>query len=156
MEHGLAMKRSLDLMDKADAAYLTTIDANGFPETRAMLNLRNWNKYPGLKGFFGRNNADFTNYFTTNSSSPKIRRIEANPKACCYYSRPDEWRGLMIAGNLEVVTDEAITEAIWQDNWTMYYPGGPEDPDYVVLRLVPAFLQGYHQFEQYHVDLGEL
>jgi general stress protein 26 len=156
MENGLAKKRSLDLMSTANAAYLTTIDAVGYPETRAMLNLRNPEKYPGLTGFFSRYIGDLTTFFTTNASSPKVMRIEAISKACSYYSRPDEWRGLMIAGNLEVVTDEAIKKAIWQDSWTMYYPGGADDPDYAVLRLVPAFLQGYHQFEQYHVDPGEL
>jgi general stress protein 26 len=156
MDYNLAMRRSLDLMSTAKAAYLTTIDANQYPETRAMLNLRNGEKYPGLVSFFSKNNADLTTYFTTNFSSPKIQRINVNPKACSYYSKPDDWRGLMVAGTLEVVEDEEIKKALWQSNWTMYYAGGPEDPDYAVLRLRPVFLQGYHQFLHYHLDLGEV
>jgi general stress protein 26 len=155
MMENLAMKRCIDLMNTADAAYLTTIDVNGYPETRAMLNLRNGRKYPGLKSLFSHQNDGLPIYFTTNASSPKVSRIRENPRACSYYSRPDEWRGLMVAGRLEIVGDEQIKNAIWQEAWTMYYPGGVEDPDYAVLRLLPAFIQGYHQFEQYHIDVGE-
>jgi general stress protein 26 len=61
----------------------------------------------------------------------------------------------MVAGRLEIITDEALKIAIWQDAWTMYYPEGPEDPDYAVLSLVPAFIQGYHQFEQYRIDFRD-
>jgi len=154
MMESLAMKRSIDLMNASDAAYLTTIDGNGYPETRAMLNLRNGRKYPGLREFFSRPKIGLPIYFTTNASSPKVQRIRENPKACSYYSRPDEWRGLMVAGRLEMIYDEAIKQEIWQEPWTMYYPGGAGDPDYAVLRLAPAFIQGYHQFEQYHIDIG--
>jgi len=151
MEQKMALKLSLDLMNAAKAAYLTTIDENEYPETRAMLNLRNIDKYPGLADFFSRH---LMIYFTTNTSSPKVKRIRGNSKACVYYSKPDEWRGLMIAGKLEVVEDMEIKRALWQSNWTMYYPGGLEDPDYAVLCLRPAFFQGYHQFQHYHIDMG--
>lgn len=154
MEDKRAMRLCTGLMGEAKAAYLATIDQNGYPETRAMLNLRNAEKYPGLAGFFRDRHPDITPYFTTNKSSPKIRRIVADPKACVYYSKPDEWRGLMIAGRLEVVEDEGLKKELWQKGWTMYYPGGVEDPDYAVIRLRPAFIQGYHQFEHYHIDLG--
>ena len=150
----MAVKHSLDLMKVAKAAYLTTIDANEYPETRAMLNLRNSEKYPGLVDIFSKREADLTTYFTTNTSSPKIKRMQENSKVCVYYSKPDEWRGLMMAGQLEIVEEPEIKKSLWQSNWTMYYPGGVEDPDYAVLRLRPAFLQGYHQFQQYHIDIG--
>lgn len=154
MEHKKAVKLCLDLMKTADTTYLTTIDANDYPQTRAMLNLRNADKYPGLADFFSRHNDDISLYFTTNTSSPKVKRINENSKACVYYSKPDEWRGLMIAGELEIVEDTEIKNALWQKNWTMYYPGGIEDPDYAVLHMRPVFLQGYHQFQHYHMDMG--
>ncbi|HMK45488.1 MAG TPA: pyridoxamine 5'-phosphate oxidase family protein [Methanocella sp.] len=147
---------AFDLMKTAKAAYLTTIDENDYPETRAMLNLRNSDKYPKLSGIFNRNKTDFSTYFTTNTSSPKMRRIEANSKACVYYSKPDEWRGLMMAGDLEPVEDAEVKSSLWQSSWTMYYPAGPTDPDYAILRLRPSFLQGYHQLEHYHIDTGDV
>lgn len=152
MDQKRATRLAYDLMKAAKAAYLTTIDADGYPETRAMLNLRNPDKYPGLAGFYGRMGAGFTTYFTTNTSSNKVNRLRGNPKACVYYSKPDEWRGLMMAGSLDVVEDADIKKALWQSGWTMYYPGGAEDPDYAVLCMRPAFIQGYHQFQHYRID----
>lgn len=145
-----------DLMKASKAAYLTTIDESGYPETRAMLNLRNSEKYPGLTEIFDGQRGDFTTYFTTNTSSGKVQRLKANPRACIYYSKPDEWRGLMVAGDIEIVEDPELKKRLWQSGWTMYYPGGVEDPDYTILRLRPGFLQGYHQFEHYHLDFGKV
>ena len=70
MEQKMAMKLSLELMKTAKAAYLTTIDEHEYPETRAMLNLRNDDRYPGLAEFFSRPMMILP-YFTTNSSSPE-------------------------------------------------------------------------------------
>lgn len=154
MDQKLAAKRALDLMKASKAAYLTTIDSNGYPETRAMLNLRNPDKYPGLADFFSQRKGDFTTYFTTNTSSRKVQRLRENPRACVYYSKPDAWRGLMLAGDVEVVEDAETKKALWQSSWTMYYPGGVEDLDYAILRLRPVFMQGYHQLEHYHIDFG--
>ena len=38
----------LQLMETSKAAYLTTIDAHGYPHTRAMFNLRNKELWPKL------------------------------------------------------------------------------------------------------------
>lgn len=156
MDEKRAVNLSLKLMEVSEAAYITMIDSDGFPETRAMLNLRNAKKYPGLKDIFQQHNSDFLTYFTTNMSSPKIERVKKNPKVCAYYCKPDEWRGLMVAGIMEIVDDKDIKYELWQDNWTMYYPGGVEDPDYVILRLQPTFLKGYHQLQQYTINMTEV
>lgn len=154
MDEKKAVDLSLKLMEASEAVYLTMIDSDGFPETRAMLNLRNIKKYPRLKDIFQHHSADFLTYFTTNMSSPKIERVKKNPKVCAYYCKPDEWRGLMAAGIMEMVDDKDIKNELWQDNWTMYYPGGVEDPDYVILRLQPTFLKGYHQLQQYAINVN--
>ena len=156
MEQKRAARLAFDLMKTAKAAYLTTIDEHGYPETRAMLNLRNSDKYPKLADIFSRDKADFSTYFTTNNSSPKMGRVLANSKACVYYSKPDEWRGLMMAGELEPVEDNETKNSLWQSGWTIYYPGGSTDPDYALLRLRPSFLQGYHQMEHYRLETGDV
>lgn len=156
MDEKRAINLSLKLMEVSEAAYLTIIDSDGFPETRAMLNLRNAKKYPGLKDIFQQHNSDFLTYFTTNMSSPKIERVKKNPKVCVYYCKPDEWRGLMVAGFMEIVNDKDIKDELWQDNWTMYYPEGVEDPDYAILCLQPTFLKGYHQLQQYTINMTEV
>lgn len=145
----------LELMKVSEAVYLTTIGSDGFPETKAMLNLRNVKNYPGLKDMFQKQGEDFLTYFTTNRSSPKIERIKKNHKACVYYCKPEEWRGMNISGTIEVIDDTKIKGEMWQDNWNMYYPMGVEDPDYTLLRLKPRSIKGYHQFQQYTLDINE-
>lgn len=152
MERADAIHLATELMSVSPAAYLSTIGQEGFPETRAMLNLRNPSLYPELNGLFANHSSDLLIYFTTNTSSRKMRHIAANPKVCVYYARPEEWRGLMVKGTLEIVTDLALKKVLWQQNWTMYYPLGYQDPDYSILCLRPDHANGYQQMTFYTID----
>ncbi len=142
-----ARQLSLELLEVAEAAYLTTVDSHGFPQTRAMFNLRRKEQYPGLSELFRKHRDDFLVYFTTNTASPKIAQIRKNPKVSVYYCKPGEWRGLMLSGEIEIVTDREIKKAIWQEGWEMYYPEGVDDPDYTVLCLFPISAKYYHQLK---------
>jgi general stress protein 26 len=155
MDEKEARRLSLDLMKIAGAAYLTTIDRDGFPQTRAMFNLRRKEQFPGLSEVFDKHNDDFLVYFTTNTSSSKTGQIKRNHKVSVYYCKPDEWRGLMLSGEIEIVKFEEIKEAIWQGGWEMYYPKGFDDPDYTILRLRPVLAKYYHQlnFAQFYFAL---
>lgn len=144
----------IELMEISDACYLTTIDENNYPQTRAMLNLRNSSQYPGFIPIFKENNDNFLVYFTTNTSSQKVKQIQNNPNVSVYYSKPNEWRGLMLGGKIEIVTDKHIKKSIWQDNWTMYYPGGIDDNDYTLLRLEPKVLKLYHQLNFFTLHIN--
>lgn len=147
MDKQQGKKLIIELMEISEACYLTTIDDLGFPQTRAMLNLRNSGLYPNLVPLFKKHNNDHLVYFTTNASSQKIIQIKNNPKVSVYYAKPIEWRGLMLGGTMEIVEEQAIKDALWQDSWTMYYPGGPTDDDYAILGLTPDILKLYHQLD---------
>ncbi len=153
MDSNEAQRLSLNLMATAEAAYVTTIDPDGYPQTRAMFNLRRKEQFPGLAALFKDHQDDFLVYFTTNTSSPKINHINKNPKVSIYYCKPDEFRGLMLSGKMETVTDRAEKETVWQKGWEMYYPGGVHDPDHTVLRLRPMAVKYYHQLNSFHFDL---
>ena len=142
----------IELMDLSEACYLTTIDQDNFPQTRAMLNLRNLSQYPKLIPFFNAHNDDFGVYFTTNTSSQKVAQIKNNPRVSVYYSKPSEWRGLMLGGNIKIVGDPDLKKRIWQDNWTMYYQKGPVDDDYTILELKPRVLKLYHQLDLFTIQ----
>ncbi len=145
MDEKEAKRLSLEFIEIAEVAYLTTVDNDGFPETRAMFNLRRKKQFPKLHELFKKHQDDFMVYFTTNTSSLKIGHIKKNPRVSVYYCKPDEWRGLMLGGEIEIVTEGGIKKELWQNGWEMYYPGGPDDPDYTVLRLSPIFAKYYHQ-----------
>ncbi len=147
MDRTIGQKRALDLMSGTPAAVLTTMDADGWPSTRAMLNLRNIESYPGLISIFATHREDLVVYFTTNTSSGKTGQIAQNEKASVYYCNPSEWRGLMLGGAISLVSDQKLKERIWQENWTMYYPGGVHDPDYAILCLVPHVAKYYEYLD---------
>jgi general stress protein 26 len=49
----------------------------------------------------------------------------------------------MLGGQIEIITDQKLKNRIWQKGWTMYYPSGPEGPEYGVLKLTPSIVKGW-------------
>jgi general stress protein 26 len=145
--------KGLELIKKSSAAYLTSIDSEGFPSTRAMLNLKNSKQFPELDGFMKKYAKKFTLFFTTNTSSAKIKQLLSNPKVSVYYCDTKTWHGFMCQGNIEIVKDKKIKDAIWLDNWTMYYPEGKDSEDYTILKLEPSYIKTYYKFQQSDLKL---
>ncbi len=137
------------VLETADAAFLTTIDQHGYPHTRAMFNLRNPSWFPRQAPLFASHADDFLLYFTTNTSSTKILHLAANRRASVYYCLVRDYEGLLLTGELSVVADVAIRQAIWNDGWERYYPLGPDDPDHTVLSLHPRRAEGWHQSRRF-------
>lgn len=75
MDQLKARSLAVRIMAAAPAVYLSTVGRDGFPETRAMLNLRNDSIYPNLARVFDEHEQDLMAYFTTNTSSSKINRL---------------------------------------------------------------------------------
>ncbi|MFX0037394.1 MAG: pyridoxamine 5'-phosphate oxidase family protein [Candidatus Hermodarchaeota archaeon] len=155
MELEEAKKLSLDLMETSKAAYLTTIDSEGYPITRAMFNLRNKEKFPEFFGFFNGLDNEFEIYISTNTASSKTGHIKKNPKICVYYCNPEDFKGVMFGGEVEIIDDMNIKKKLWLDWWTRYYPEGLEDPDYTLLRLKPKVAQFYYRLQKVQFKPGE-
>lgn len=141
------IREGTELIKKADVAYLTTIDFNGFPSTRAMFNLKNISQFPHLVDFMSAYN-DLTLFFTTNTSSTKIKHIMNNPKVSVYYCDTLVYHGFMCQGDIEIVKDKAVKHAIWLDEWETYYPNGKDSEDYSILRLEPNYIKRYFNLQQ--------
>ena len=127
-----AREFAIGLMQTAPAVYLATIDAERFPQIRALLKL------------FAPERGDLVVYFTTNTSSEKVRQVEADPKAAAYFCHPEKFHGLMLRGVLDIISDQRLKHEIWRDGWEEFYPQGPDDPDYTMLRLAPTLAKGWH------------
>ena len=153
MDVNQVKRESLKLMEESKAAYLTTIDLNGAPITRAMLNLRNKEQFPEFSSFFKKKENKFLIYISTNTSSSKITHIEQNPTINVYFCDPDDFKGVMLGGKAEVVADKKLKHEIWRDWWTRYYPEGVDDPDYTLLRLNPKNLRYYYRLNQVNLEL---
>lgn len=123
-----------NLIDKAGNAFLSYMDGDGFPVAKAMLAPR---EREGIKTF----------YFTTNTSSNKVKCFRENPKCSVYFMDKRFFRGVSLSGTAEVLEDAQSKELIWRPGDTMYYKGGVIDPDYCVLRLVMTKGRYYSNFK---------
>jgi len=153
MEEKEIKQECLKLMETANAIYLSTIGGDGFPHTRMMSNLRNKEESPGLAEMFERHKGDFVIYFATSKSSTKMQQIRANPKVSAYLCNPAEFRTLMLAGEIEEIKNEEFKKQLWQDGWEIHWPGGAEDPEFVVLKLSPTFAKGWSKEKPFEFKL---
>lgn len=141
MEEKELKQESLKLMEAADVAYLSTIDNDGFPQTRAMVNLRNKEQLPDLISIFAGHEEDLLIYITTDTASDKFKQIKANPKTSVYFCNPQQIQGLLLTGEMELVTDMEIKKQLWQDDWKIHYPNGFDGPEYNILSLKPSLVK---------------
>lgn len=123
-----------NLIDKQSVAFISSIDNEGFPNTKAMLAPR---KREGIKSI----------YFTTNTSSMRVSQYKENPKASVYFCDKRFFRGVMLKGTMEVLEDDESKKMIWREGDTMYYPLGVTDPDYCVLKFTAEEGRFYSNFK---------
>jgi general stress protein 26 len=121
------------LIDSQKTAFVSSVDDDGFPNTKAMFAPR---VREGIKRF----------YFTTNTSSMRAAQYIKNPKACIYFFDGRFFRGVMLKGTMEVLNDDESKRMIWREGDTMYYKEGVTDPDYCVLRFTAATGRYYSNF----------
>ena len=109
---------------KQDVSFVCSMDDDGFPNVKAMLKPRKRN---GLKEF----------WFSTNTSSMRVRQYQDNPKASIYFYHKGLIRyvGVMLKGTMEVLTDQATKDMIWRKGDSVFYKKGVTDPDYCVLKF---------------------
>ena len=123
-----------NLIDKVNVSIISSVDEEGYPNTKAMLKVR---KREGIKRF----------YFTTNTSSLRTQQYLKNAKACIYFFDPRFVRGVMLIGTMEVLQDHETKESIWRFGDTLYYRQGIDDPDYSVLRFTATSGRYYANFK---------
>jgi general stress protein 26 len=145
MEEKELKQECLKLMETEDAVYLSTISEDGFPHIRMMGNLRNEKQCKVAKELFAGHDEDFMIYMLTGNSSPKMKHIRANPKVSIYYGNFKELHTILFVGEIEEIDDPDLKEKIWQDEWKIHWPGGAEDPEFVLLKLLPDFAKGFYK-----------
>jgi general stress protein 26 len=129
-----------NLIDKASVSIISSVDEDGFPNTKAMLPPR---KREGIKHIF----------FTTNTSSMRVGQYIGNPKACIYFFDKRFFKGVMLRGVMEVLKDSASKKMIWKDGDEMYYPKGVTDPDYCVLKFTAQNGRYYSNFKSVNFEV---
>lgn len=111
-----------NLIDKSTLTFISYIDEEGYPITKAMLKPR---EREGIKTF----------WFSTNTSSNKVKFFRENPKASIYFVDKRFFRGVSLVGTIEVLETSEAKERIWREGDTMYYKEGVTDLDYCVMKF---------------------
>lgn len=109
---------------KQNVSFVCSVDDDGYPNVKAMLKPRKRN---GLKEF----------WFSTNTSSMRVRQYLENHKASIYFCHKGliRYEGVMLKGTMEVLTDQATKDMIWRKGDSVFYKKGVTDPDYCVLKF---------------------
>lgn len=123
-----------NIADKSNMALISYVDEEGYPVTKAMLKPR---EREGIKTF----------WFSTNTSSNKVKFFRKNPKASIYFVDKRFFRGVSLIGTVEVLETVEAKERIWQEGDTVYYGEGVTDPDYCVLKFTATKGRYYSNFK---------
>lgn|GEM_PF-308317 len=125
-----AIQIAINLVQNSKVAFLGSIGEDGYPNIKAMLEL-------------GTNGLE-TMYFSSNTSSQRVADLRRNPKACLYYVDKENFIGLMLVGEIEIVNDQAIKDQLWRTGFERYYPLGKTDPDYSILKFTSKWGKLYN------------
>jgi len=139
----------LKLMDGADAVFLATVGDDG-PSIRALVNLRREDRYPDASRIARA--AGFTVFLSTSLDSNKVRDIRADPRVALYYCDARSFHGATLSGRAEVVDDAELKKALWSWDWRIYYPRGPGDPNYAIVRITTETVTGWWSGRPFRLD----
>ena len=93
---------------------------------------------------------DMVIWFATGLSTSKIRDIRKNPNVCVFIDDADDQTNASITGTVEIVKDQKLLNKFWQEVFGFFFPGGPTDPDYCLLKIVPKKVEYLDPGQVFH------
>lgn len=125
----------MEFIARQKTAFLGTVDEHGYPVIRAMLSPRKITKNEL--------------YFSTNTSSKKVKQLTENDKACVYFYKRGKFKyqGVSLVGEAEICTDDRTKREIWHVGDRLFYKQGVTDPDYCVLKFTCKSAEYYCDFK---------
>lgn len=137
----MTKEKLFEFISKQKTAFISSVDENGFPVTRAMLAPRviEGNQF----------------YFSTNTSSKKVAQYALNNRACLYFYERGrfKYQGITIKGTMQVCTDQPTKDKIWRLGDQLFYKQGVTDPDYCVLKFTAQEAEYYCDFKIENITL---
>lgn len=131
-----------EFISEQKTAFLGSVNEEGFPVIRAMLAPR----------VIDGNDI----YFSTNTSSQKVKQYLQNNKACVYFYKRGrfKYQGASILGEMQVCEDQPTKEMIWRFGDKLFYKQGVTDPDYCVLKFTCKSAEYYCDFKIERIELA--
>ncbi len=116
-----------DTIRAAEYCFLITVSGSGRANARLM--------HPFKPG------EDLTIWFGVSPRSRKVREIEANNQVTVTYLNAREHGYVALQGKAQVERDLDARSQHWREEWARFWPAGPEDEDYVVVKFVPTRIE---------------
>ena len=127
MNQGETKEQILELLDTNKFGTLATVE-NNKPHTRYMTFLHE----------------DFTLFTPTSKETHKAEEIENNPNVHILLGYHGGEIGkdvfLEVQGKAEIVDDEETKKTMWHESFGHWFKG-PEDPEYVILKITPVAMR---------------
>ena len=127
------------LIARSAIALVGSINPQGFPCIKAMLKMET----EGIKSA----------WFSTNTSSKRVAQFLSNPKASVYFVDEQNFKGLLLVGEMQVLQDKKSKKRLWREGFEVYYPQGVSDPDYTVLCFTAKTANYYHGLQNITFDV---
>jgi general stress protein 26 len=111
-------------MAEARYCFLITLDDLGQPQARLMDTFEP--------------EADMTVWMATAVNTRKVRQLQHDPRATLAYhtGRGDGY--VTLIGRVRLVDDAEERRQRWKSGWEAFYPEGPTDPSYLLLKFMPT------------------
>ena len=134
-------EKLFEFIAEQQTAFLGSVNEEGYPVIRAMLAPR------VMEGN--------VMYFSTNTSSQKVKQYLENNKACVYFYKRGrfKYQGAAILGEMQVCEDQPTKELIWRFGDKLFYKQGVTDPDYCVLKFTCKSAEYYCDFKVERFEL---
>ena len=134
---------SKEILTRPEVMDLSTVDGEGYPQTRGIANLRHNRLYSHLQDFF-ISEPDFRVYIPTHSRSEKVKHIRGNDKISAYFIWPETFHSFLLSGTAVRVMEKRIKEILWQKGWEQFYPDGPLGRSFAIFQLDPIQAKGWN------------
>ncbi|MHB9037768.1 MAG: pyridoxamine 5'-phosphate oxidase family protein [Armatimonadota bacterium] len=127
-----AIAKAKEIIGRCGFTALATVDNNGSPQIRAMMIM------PGAV------EDDLTVYYITHRQTAKCSQIAANSKVSSLWTEVvdpmSDWGTVLVKGNASVSDEKTLRDRFWVEEIAQFFPGGVDDPNYVILVIKPTEL----------------
>lgn len=109
------------LVQEYDTAMMTTIGRDGHLHSRPMATQEPLESSPL--------------WFATSLDTNKVEDLQKDPRINLSYYRPSDRAWVSVSGKARIDQDRTKIKALWKEDWKIWFPGGPEQPDLALLHV---------------------
>jgi general stress protein 26 len=100
------------------------------PSQHGGVNVRVVGPIPGVPG-----EEDWTVWFATRRSSRKAMDIQRSGLLTLGYQHHHDRAYVALIGGAALIEDRCEIRSRWIEKWRLFFPGGPDDPDTIFVRM---------------------